>query len=228
MDATRYRYCLVGADPGPSTGDQGRSAGADPGPVLPGNPGHNTGADPGPVLSGKPGRGGGGGGGKKRIKERNKKKKNVSLRLGTLNVGSMTGRSTEIVDMLVKRRVDICCVQETRWKGGKAKMIKANKKKYKFYWQGCKEGLAGVGVLVSERMIDHAVEVVRYSERLMRVKFALGKRMINVISAYAPQSGRNEKEKEDFWENLRQTVVTMPGEETVWIGGDLNGHLGKM
>ncbi|ESO01529.1 hypothetical protein HELRODRAFT_174485 [Helobdella robusta] len=38
------------------------------------------------------------------------------LRLGTLNVGSLTGRSMEIAEMLERRRIDICCLQETRWK----------------------------------------------------------------------------------------------------------------
>ncbi|ESN92840.1 hypothetical protein HELRODRAFT_164971 [Helobdella robusta] len=32
------------------------------------------------------------------------------LRLGTLNVGSLTGRSMEIVEMLERRRIDICCL----------------------------------------------------------------------------------------------------------------------
>ncbi|ESO05266.1 hypothetical protein HELRODRAFT_171627 [Helobdella robusta] len=36
------------------------------------------------------------------------------LRLGTLNVGSLTGRSMEIAEMLERRRIDICCLQETR------------------------------------------------------------------------------------------------------------------
>ncbi|ESN94292.1 hypothetical protein HELRODRAFT_164107 [Helobdella robusta] len=38
------------------------------------------------------------------------------LRLGTLNVGSLTSRSMEIAEMLERRRIDIYCLQETRWK----------------------------------------------------------------------------------------------------------------
>ncbi|KAK6751762.1 hypothetical protein RB195_003282 [Necator americanus] len=41
------------------------------------------------------------------------------VRLATLNVGKLTGRSRELADSLRKRRVDMCCVQETRWKGSK-------------------------------------------------------------------------------------------------------------
>ena len=35
------------------------------------------------------------------------------LRFGTWNVGTMTWRSGEVVETLVRRRVDICCGQET-------------------------------------------------------------------------------------------------------------------
>ncbi|ESN99348.1 hypothetical protein HELRODRAFT_162879 [Helobdella robusta] len=42
------------------------------------------------------------------------------IRLGTLNTGSVTGCSIEIVDMLERRRVDICSLQETRLKSNDA------------------------------------------------------------------------------------------------------------
>ena len=39
------------------------------------------------------------------------------MKVGTLNVGTMTGKGGELADMMVKRKVDIRCVQETRWRG---------------------------------------------------------------------------------------------------------------
>jgi exonuclease III len=38
--------------------------------------------------------------------------------------------------MLRKRRVDVCCVQETRWKGEGARMSRMQNAKYKIYWKG--------------------------------------------------------------------------------------------
>jgi len=139
----------------------------------------------------------------------------------------MTGKAAEVVDMMMRRKVDVCCVQETRWKGEGVKMIKANNVKYKFYWKGGKEGLGGVGVLISEKIVDKVVEVEKYGERLIRVKLAFGKRIINVISAYAPQVGRSDLEKEEFWEELRQMVAKISVGEMLWVGGDLNGHVGR-
>jgi hypothetical protein len=45
------------------------------------------------------------------------------LRVGTWNVGSITGKLREIVDTMIRRRMNIFCVQETKWKGQKAKEV---------------------------------------------------------------------------------------------------------
>ena len=49
--------------------------------------------------------------------ERRKETGGERLVVGTLNVGSMTGRGTEVVEMMMRRKVDVLCVQETKWKG---------------------------------------------------------------------------------------------------------------
>ncbi|KAK6754382.1 hypothetical protein RB195_013404 [Necator americanus] len=45
------------------------------------------------------------------------------VRLATLNVGTLTGRSRELADSLRKRCADICCAQETPWKGSKSREL---------------------------------------------------------------------------------------------------------
>ena len=45
------------------------------------------------------------------------------IRLGSWNVGSLTSKLRELVDTAVRRRVNILCVQETKWKGQKAKEV---------------------------------------------------------------------------------------------------------
>jgi len=37
------------------------------------------------------------------------------MRVATVNVGTMMGRSREVVEMLARRRVDVCCVQEDQY-----------------------------------------------------------------------------------------------------------------
>uniref|UniRef100_UPI00358E0C29 craniofacial development protein 2-like n=1 Tax=Myxine glutinosa TaxID=7769 RepID=UPI00358E0C29 len=147
---------------------------------------------------------------------------------GTWNVGTMTGRSGEVVEVLVRRRVDICCVQETRWKGSGVRMVKGRQgQKYKFVWQGCPEGVNGVGVLFSEEFVDSVVSVTRVSDRLMMVKIMIGKLLVNVISGYAPQVGRSDEEKDKFWCAIEKLMENVKDEEVVVVGGDLNGHVGR-
>ena len=55
--------------------------------------------------------------------------------------------------------------------------------KYKFFWQGGKHGMAGVGMLVSVNWIDKVTEVKRLSDRLTYLKLLIGERLVNCYSA---------------------------------------------
>ena len=75
-----------------------------------------------------------GGGQVKRRKEKKKKHSKEMIRIGTLNVGSMTGRSREIVDLMQRRKVNVLCTQKTRWKGAKAREVGEGYKLYYYYY----------------------------------------------------------------------------------------------
>ena len=118
--------------------------------------------------------------------------------VSTINVGTMVGKSREVVEMLARRRVDICCVQETRYRGAGTKTIGSGKEQYKFWWSGNKTGQSGVGILVHSDMVDDVIEVKRTNERIMKVKIVLGKNIVHVFSAYAKQVGSADEEKQEF------------------------------
>ena len=63
--------------------------------------------------------------GGRRVKRQRKvwKRRRSLVRMGTLNIGTMTGRGRELVDLMERRKVDILCLQETKWKGSKARNI---------------------------------------------------------------------------------------------------------
>ena len=108
-----------------------------------------------------------------------KSPKSETTRFGTRNAGTLTGRLGEIAEIL-ERRVKVCCVQEIRWKGDGAMMLRtATGGKYKLLWKGCAEGLNGVGVIIAEEFIDKVVKVVRVYDRLMMVKVLVGQCLVN-------------------------------------------------
>ena len=45
----------------------------------------------------------------------------------------MTGKNRELAEMLDRRRIDIACAQETKWKGSKAREIGDG---YKLFYHG--------------------------------------------------------------------------------------------
>src|SRR5437867_1166321 len=85
------------------------------------------------------------------------------LRVGSLNVGTMSGRDGELADMAYRRGLYFCCFQETRWRGEANKWMGVEGRRYKFFWKGCKEGSAGVGMLVAEKWVENVLEVKKLS-----------------------------------------------------------------
>ena len=108
------------------------------------------------------------------------------IRLGSWNVGSLTGRLRELVDSAIRRRVNILCVQETKWKGQKAKEVEDTS--FKLWYTRTTANRNGVGVLIDKSLKDDVVDVRRRGDRIILVKLVVGDLVLNVISAYAPPS----------------------------------------
>ena len=49
----------------------------------------------------------------------------------------------------------------------------------------------------------------------------------DVVAAYAPQTGRSQEEKANFWEAVWKLIEGIKKTERIMLGGDLNGHVGK-
>ncbi|KAK3532069.1 hypothetical protein QTP86_006796 [Hemibagrus guttatus] len=164
-------------------------------------------------------------GGRRVHRQREKRKgKSVGLTIGTLNVGTMTGKGRELADMMERRKVDILCVQETRWKGSKARSIGAG---FKLFYYGVDSKRNGVGVVLKEEFVRNVLEVKRVSDRVMSLKLEIEGVMLNVVSGYAPQVGCELEEKERFWSELDEVIESIPTGERVVIGADFNGHVGE-
>ncbi|KAI5087244.1 hypothetical protein C0J45_22643 [Silurus meridionalis] len=136
----------------------------------------------------------------------------------------MTGKGREIADMMERRKADILCVQETKWKGNKARNIGGG---FKLFYYGVDGKRNGVGMILKEEYSKSVVEVKRVSDRVMNVKLEVKGVIINVTSAYAPQVGCEIKEKVKFWSELDVVVDGVPINERLVIGAGFNGHVGE-
>ncbi|KAK3508693.1 hypothetical protein QTP70_004208 [Hemibagrus guttatus] len=133
-------------------------------------------------------------------------------------------KGRELADMMERRKVDILCVQETRWKGSKARSIGAG---FKLFYYGVDSKRNGVGVVLKEEFGRNVLEVKRVSDRVMNLKLEIEGVMLNVVSGYAPQVGCELEEKERFWSELDEVMESIPTGERVVIGVDFNGHVGE-
>ncbi|KAK3516312.1 hypothetical protein QTP70_009432 [Hemibagrus guttatus] len=137
---------------------------------------------------------------------------------------SAIGKGRELADVMERRKVDILCVQETRWKGSKARSIGAG---FKLFYYGVDSKRNGVGVVLKEEFVRNVLEVKRVSDRVMSLKLEIEGVMLNVVSGYAPQVGCELEEKERFWSELDEVMESIPTSERVVIGADFNGHVGE-
>ncbi|KAK3508104.1 hypothetical protein QTP70_014279 [Hemibagrus guttatus] len=136
----------------------------------------------------------------------------------------MTGKGRELADMMERRKVDILCIQETSWKGSKARSIGAG---FKMIYYPVDSKRNGVGVVLKEEFVKNVLEVKRVSDRVMSLKLEIEGVMLNVVSGYAPQVGCELEEKERFWSELDEVMESIPMGERVVIGADFNGHVGE-
>ncbi|XP_060179585.1 uncharacterized protein LOC132609551 [Lycium barbarum] len=141
--------------------------------------------------------GGGGVGDRKRVKSG---KGAARLRIRSWNIGTLTGKSIELAKILEKRKINIACVQESRWVGDRARDVDG----FKLWFSGGPKGKNGVGILVDRELRDLVVGVRR-----------------------APQAGQDEEIKRRFWEDLDEVVRGFPHSEKLFLGGDFNGHIGS-
>ena len=141
-----------------------------------------------------------------------------------LNIEAMTGRGRELAAMMERRNVDILCLQETKWKGSKARNIGGG---CKLFYNGADGRKNGIGIVVREELVESFLEVKRVSDRLMAMKLEVKGSILNIVSAYAPQVSNSMEEKTDFWQDLDRLIESVLKQERIVQGADLNGYVGE-
>uniref|UniRef100_A0AAQ6IQZ2 Endonuclease/exonuclease/phosphatase domain-containing protein n=2 Tax=Anabas testudineus TaxID=64144 RepID=A0AAQ6IQZ2_ANATE len=136
----------------------------------------------------------------------------------------MTGKGRELADMMERRKVDVLCVQETKWKGSKARSIGGG---YKLFYHGVDRKRNRVGVILKGEFVNNVLEVKRVSDRVMSLKLQIKGVMVNVVSGYAPQVDCELEEKERFWSEFDELIESIPRGERVVVGADFNRHVGE-
>ena len=154
----------------------------------------------------------------------------VKFRAATWNVGTLHGRSAEVVETLTRRKVDLCGLQEIRKRGHVQR--KQNCWEYgkdsrmKLYWCGNQSGQGGVGIMLAEKWKDKVFDVRRVSDRILILKLIFDKQIFTFVALYAPQVNRPMSDKDRFYDQLQSAIKDIPASEVLYFLGDWNGHVG--
>ena len=105
------------------------------------------------------------------------------------NLGTIRGQSNEVVEVISNHKVDICGLQERRWRGVSARLVKGKDSIFKLFW---------VGNLLAEKWVEAIFDVKHVSDRIMLVKLVVGKNVVTLLLVYPPQAGRGDSVKDLF------------------------------
>ena len=147
--------------------------------------------------------------------------------MGTLGCGLGRGGGGEVCEELRRRMIDVCCLQEVRWRGQGGRMLGMKGRRYKLWWSGKGDGVCSVGVMVKDKLCENMVEVRRVSDRVMTVVVLFEEDVLRLICGYAPQSGRRLEEKQSFYGEVKCVLDMYSAVGLVMCLGDFNGHVGR-
>lgn len=148
------------------------------------------------------------------------------LRIGAWNITSWTKKQFEVISELNNRHIKICALGETKTKGSGNYIID----NFVYYYSGVEpasRAVAGVGLLIDKQLNDRILEVQYINERILNITMQLSeKTKYNVISVYAPDSGKPVSEYEEFLNTLQRVIDNLSTNNSIIILGDLNARIG--
>ena len=124
---------------------------------------------------------------------------------------------------MTNNSIDITCAQETHI----SQNSKEKKKDYTWYLNGNEQGereFAGMAVIIRNHMSKFVTDIIPHSSRIVEIKLA-GTSPISILAVYAPQSGRPQEEKSNFYELLHKLIQGINKGGPWLVMGDWNAKI---
>ena len=104
-----------------------------------------------------------------------------NFRVCSWNVGTRRGQSNEVAEVMSRHKVDICGLQEVRWRDASASLVKGKDSRFKLFWVGNDKDMGGVRILLAEKWVEAIFDVKCVSDRIMLIKLVVGKSIVTVL-----------------------------------------------
>ena len=120
--------------------------------------------------------------------------------------------------------MDVCCLQEVRWREQRVRFMGVKGRRYKLWWSGNSDSTGDLGALVKEELCEKVVEMRKKSDRVMTIVMALKEEVVRIICVYGSQSGRTGADEKRFSDDLRSERDLHSVGELILGMGDFNLH----
>ena len=133
-----------------------------------------------------------------------------------------------------QHRVEICGIQETRWKHKKERKDEVNSYSepfgYTLYtvsaWENnANAATGGIGILLGRTAQELLISVERLSDRILKAQFR-GNPAMTVIVAYAPTEAAEEEDKVAYYNQLRTAIEGVAPHDFLAVLTDANAQIG--
>ena len=156
-----------------------------------------------------------------------------TIQIATFNVRTLNriGQLPELIASSVEHKIDIICIQEHRYthtedikyhqtgNGWTLATVSA--------WKNSVNTTVGeVGMLIGPKAIKTLNSIERIQPRMMTATFN-GNPRATIISCYSPTNISEETKVATFYDDLSSLVRSIPKNNLLIIGGDMNAQIGK-
>jgi len=142
-----------------------------------------------------------------------------------LNVRGIAGKTEEIQTELLKRKIDIAIITETKKKNKESEDVG----NYVMSYCGVPANQwasSGVAIAIRKDWKHQIQDYNRISDGIIVTIIKVLNRNFTVVGIYAPVEGK-EQDTEEFYRELQQIMNKIPKNENITLAGDFNGRIGN-
>ncbi|XP_018022732.1 craniofacial development protein 2-like [Hyalella azteca] len=147
--------------------------------------------------------------------------------IGHWNVRTMYrgGAAAQIASKMKRYHLDVLGISECRWAGaGRTRLATGQTL---IYSEDDELHEGGVAILISQQAEKSLMEWTPVNKRIITARFYSRYRRVTIIQVYAPHNEREEEEKEQFYQELQETLDGCSRNDITIIMGDLNAKVGS-
>ena len=156
-----------------------------------------------------------------------------TIQIATFNVRTFNriGQLPELTASAVEHNIDIICIQEQRYTHNEDIKYHKTDKGWTLAtvsaWKNAVNStVGGVGTFIGPRALKSLNSVERIKPRMMAATFN-GNPRATILSFYSPINVTEETELVAFYDELSSLVCSIPKNNVLVIGGDINAQIGK-